>query len=61
MFSITDCKRDDKVYDNGEKIVDPENPCRVCVCRGQYFSYFLYFYLYTIDIKLHKIVDTFRI
>lgn len=34
IFILTDCKRDDKTYENGEKIVDPENPCRVCVCRG---------------------------
>lgn len=45
MFSFTDCKRDDKLYDNGDKIVDPENPCRVCVCRGQYYH-----------VKLHKII-----
>ncbi|KAJ6646350.1 Phospholipase A2 group XV [Pseudolycoriella hygida] len=29
-----ECKLNGTTYDNGDKIVDPENPCEVCVCRG---------------------------
>lgn len=30
-----ECKLNGTIYDNGDKIVDPENPCEVCVCRGK--------------------------
>lgn len=29
-----ECQRDGKVYANGEKVFDPETPCRVCYCQG---------------------------
>ncbi|EAT47163.2 AAEL001722-PA [Aedes aegypti] len=29
-----ECQRDGKVYSNGEKVFDPETPCRVCYCQG---------------------------
>lgn len=29
-----DCEKNGKVYGNGEKIIDAENPCRVCYCQG---------------------------
>lgn len=31
---LCECKLNGTIYDNGDKIVDPENPCEVCVCRG---------------------------
>ncbi|XP_028038857.1 mucin-5AC [Bombyx mandarina] len=29
-----DCEQEGRVYDNGEKLVDPADPCRVCYCQG---------------------------
>ncbi|XP_041977116.1 putative GPI-anchored protein pfl2 [Aricia agestis] len=29
-----DCEQDGRVYANGEKLVDPADPCRVCYCQG---------------------------
>lgn len=29
-----ECQRDGKTYTNGEKVLDPETPCRVCYCQG---------------------------
>ncbi|XP_055636322.1 uncharacterized protein LOC129775513 isoform X2 [Toxorhynchites rutilus septentrionalis] len=29
-----ECQRDGKTYANGEKVFDPETPCRVCYCQG---------------------------
>lgn len=29
-----ECQRDGKNYANGEKVIDPETPCRVCYCQG---------------------------
>ncbi|XP_055681531.1 uncharacterized protein LOC129788985 [Lutzomyia longipalpis] len=31
------CERDGKIYAIGEKLVDPETPCRVCYCQGGEF------------------------
>ncbi|XP_037052328.1 serine-rich adhesin for platelets-like [Bradysia coprophila] len=31
---VCECKLNGTIYDNGDKIVDPETPCEVCVCRG---------------------------
>uniref|UniRef100_A0A6B2E748 Putative conserved secreted protein n=1 Tax=Phlebotomus kandelakii TaxID=1109342 RepID=A0A6B2E748_9DIPT len=31
------CERDGKIYATGEKLVDPETPCRVCYCQGGEF------------------------
>lgn len=33
-----ECQRDGKVYANGEKVFDPETPCRVCYCQGKNWS-----------------------
>lgn len=32
------CELNGTIYDNGDKIVDPENPCEVCVCRGKFLN-----------------------
>lgn len=29
-----ECQRDGKTYANGEKVFDPDTPCRVCYCQG---------------------------
>ncbi|XP_063619899.1 mucin-2-like [Cydia splendana] len=29
-----ECEQEGRVYGNGEKLVDPEDPCRVCYCQG---------------------------
>ncbi|XP_058453235.1 uncharacterized protein LOC131431496 isoform X2 [Malaya genurostris] len=29
-----ECQRDGKTYTNGEKVTDPETPCRACYCQG---------------------------
>ncbi|KAL4704500.1 hypothetical protein ACJJTC_007619 [Scirpophaga incertulas] len=29
-----ECEQDGRVYGNGEKLVDPKDPCRVCYCQG---------------------------
>ncbi|XP_063359847.1 mucin-2 [Cydia amplana] len=29
-----ECELEGRVYGNGEKLVDPEDPCRVCYCQG---------------------------
>ncbi|XP_058814356.1 uncharacterized protein LOC131678303 [Topomyia yanbarensis] len=29
-----ECQRDGKTYTNGEKVFDPETPCRACYCQG---------------------------
>lgn len=29
-----ECERDGKIYSNGEKLVDPDTPCKVCYCQG---------------------------
>ncbi|GBP32042.1 hypothetical protein EVAR_21076_1 [Eumeta japonica] len=29
-----ECEQDGRRYGNGEKLVDPEDPCRVCYCQG---------------------------
>lgn len=29
-----DCERNGKIYANGEKLVDPEDPCKGCYCQG---------------------------
>uniref|UniRef100_A0A1S4KDP3 VWFC domain-containing protein n=1 Tax=Culex quinquefasciatus TaxID=7176 RepID=A0A1S4KDP3_CULQU len=29
-----ECQRDGKTYTNGEKVLDPDTPCRVCYCQG---------------------------
>ncbi len=34
LIYVLECKLNGTIYDNGDKIVDPENPCEVCVCRG---------------------------
>lgn len=31
---ISECERNGITYSNGEKLVDPENPCQVCYCQG---------------------------
>lgn len=32
MFS--DCEAGGKIYQNGERLEDPESPCRVCYCQS---------------------------
>ncbi|KPJ12211.1 Kielin/chordin-like protein [Papilio machaon] len=29
-----ECEQEGRVYGNGEKLVDPQDPCRVCYCQG---------------------------
>ncbi|KAG6457265.1 mucin-5AC [Manduca sexta] len=29
-----ECEQEGRVYSNGEKLVDPADPCRVCYCQG---------------------------
>ncbi|KOB65040.1 Kielin/chordin-like protein [Operophtera brumata] len=29
-----ECEKEGRVYGNGEKLVDPQDPCRVCYCQG---------------------------
>lgn len=33
--NFVECDLNGTIYDNGDKIVDPQNPCEVCVCRGK--------------------------
>uniref|UniRef100_S4PJ60 Kielin/chordin-like protein n=1 Tax=Pararge aegeria TaxID=116150 RepID=S4PJ60_9NEOP len=29
-----ECEQEGRIYGNGEKLVDPQDPCRVCYCQG---------------------------
>ncbi|XP_050663500.1 uncharacterized protein LOC126964436 [Leptidea sinapis] len=29
-----ECEQEGRVYGNGEKLIDPQDPCRVCYCQG---------------------------
>ena len=32
--SILDCEHNGQVYNNGERLDKPEDPCQVCYCKG---------------------------
>ncbi|KAH9643406.1 hypothetical protein HF086_016695 [Spodoptera exigua] len=34
IFPKEECEQEGRVYGNGEKLVDPADPCRVCYCQG---------------------------
>lgn len=35
IILFPECERNGKLYENGEKIMDAETPCRVCYCQGE--------------------------
>lgn len=36
ILLLIECEKNGKVYANGEKLVDPETPCTVCYCQGNF-------------------------
>lgn len=32
--NVAECEQEGRVYGNGEKLIDPVDPCRVCYCQG---------------------------
>jgi len=31
---VSDCEADGRIYQNGERLENPESPCRVCYCQS---------------------------